>query len=665
MRLLTGRACGLIGLVCLLTGSPAYAEPIQGGAGDGTVASALAGLNDVTLTSPATGSVLIKSAGNWVDGQLDLADPDAITGILPDANIPAAIMRDAEAAAGYQPLDLDLADLADGILTFFKVGGATANRCARFNASGNLVADSVDCGASGFTGTTSSTITIDSDAVGPEPVNGAGWIIKGGTGDLSWLWDAAGNIFRLTGPAGTTVEFPDPGDGSRRTEMVDNIAEPIAPASGRTILYSLGGELYKKDNADSTSERLLLNSGNVSGDFTCNASGVCTSSDGAIAIDELSDVTITSPALAQVVVRGAGGQWVNAALDLGAGASVSGVLSVARGGTGIGSGTSGGVLAYTTSGTLASSSALTAGGLVVGGGAGAAPSSLAVQTNGQIPIGDGSGAPTLATIAGTAGRVTVTNGAGTINLTVPDNPSLGGTVTAQTGFAVTSGCTLDTDIDCPASSSSGGAITLREDSDLGSSTWRIDLGATNLSTDFSLTPGTDGKLSGASLLTNNTVGFSQLAVGAAPFVWWQDRVSATATATTCLNLANGVSTGAGSGTCNSANTAMYALFDMRITGFGLFIRVGATTPATTNGCDIGIAINGMTQGSDTDFLDWGAAALDAATERQYAAVSYNVTAGDRVEAVLIDAGASQCPSGSGCSCGGTIDGVLTVMGALR
>lgn len=50
-------------------------------------------------------------------------------------------------------------------------------------------------------------------------------------------------------------------------------------------------------------------------------------------------------------------------------------LSVARGGTGLTAGTSGGVLAYTATGTLASSGALAANNVVVGGGAGVAPSS--------------------------------------------------------------------------------------------------------------------------------------------------------------------------------------------------------------------------------------------------------------------------------------------------
>ena len=55
--------------------------------------------------------------------------------------------------------------------------------------------------------------------------------------------------------------------------------------------------------------------------------------------------------------------------------NVTGTLPVANGGTNLASGTSGGVLAYTASGTLASSGALAANNVVVGGGAGAAPSS--------------------------------------------------------------------------------------------------------------------------------------------------------------------------------------------------------------------------------------------------------------------------------------------------
>ena len=66
---------------------------------------------------------------------------------------------------------------------------------------------------------------------------------------------------------------------------------------------------------------------------------------------------------------------------------------VADGGTGLGSGTSGGVLAYTAAGTLASSALLTQYGPVIGGGAGVAPSAIAVGVNNQVLKGATGAAP--------------------------------------------------------------------------------------------------------------------------------------------------------------------------------------------------------------------------------------------------------------------------------
>lgn len=63
---------------------------------------------------------------------------------------------------------------------------------------------------------------------------------------------------------------------------------------------------------------------------------------------------------------------------------VGGVLPVANGGTGLASGTSGGILAYTASGTLASSGVLAANQVVIGGGAGVAPSTLAAGSQYQV-----------------------------------------------------------------------------------------------------------------------------------------------------------------------------------------------------------------------------------------------------------------------------------------
>lgn len=74
-------------------------------------------------------------------------------------------------------------------------------------------------------------------------------------------------------------------------------------------------------------------------------------------------------------------------------------LPVANGGTGLTAGTSGGILAYTATGTLASSAALTQYGIVYGGGAGAVPVATAAGTTGQVLTATTSGAPTWATPA--------------------------------------------------------------------------------------------------------------------------------------------------------------------------------------------------------------------------------------------------------------------------
>lgn len=63
--------------------------------------------------------------------------------------------------------------------------------------------------------------------------------------------------------------------------------------------------------------------------------------------------------------------------------AITGLVPVSSGGTGISSGTSGGVLAFTAAGTIASSTALDANQVVIGGGAGAAPSTLAAGSQYQ------------------------------------------------------------------------------------------------------------------------------------------------------------------------------------------------------------------------------------------------------------------------------------------
>ena len=118
-------------------------------------------------------------------------------------------------------------------------------------------------------------------------------------------------------------------------------------------------------------------------------------------------VTIATGTKAMVVTDGAGAgaavTLANPTVSLVSG--VTGILPVANGGTNLASGTSGGVLAYTATGTLASSAALTQYGVVYGGGAGAVPVATAAGTTGQVLTATTGSAPTWATPAASGASV--------------------------------------------------------------------------------------------------------------------------------------------------------------------------------------------------------------------------------------------------------------------
>jgi len=108
----------------------------------------------------------------------------------------------------------------------------------------------------------------------------------------------------------------------------------------------------------------------------------------------------------------------------GTAANVTGIVAVANGGTGLSSGTSGGVPYYSATGTIASSSALSASALVIGGGAGVAPSTITTGTSVVTALGVN---------VGSAGAVVVNGG-------VLGTPS-SGTATNLTGLPLTTGVT--------------------------------------------------------------------------------------------------------------------------------------------------------------------------------------------------------------------------------
>ena len=150
--------------------------------------------------------------------------------------------------------------------------------------------------------------------------------------------------------------------------------------------------------------------------------------------------------------------------------AVAGSFGVASGGTGLTSGTSGGILGFTGSTTLASSVALTNHALILGAGAGATPTPMAsLGTTTTVLHGNAAGAPTFGAVA--IGDVTGSTGTG--NFVFDTSPTLvtpllgtptSGTLTNCTGLPISTGVSglgtgVATFLATPSSANLRGALT--------------------------------------------------------------------------------------------------------------------------------------------------------------------------------------------------------------
>lgn len=191
----------------------------------------------------------------------------------------------------------------------------------------------------------------------------------------------------------------------------------VPPSTTDSRLYNVGGNLYfngtliQASAGDGTVTSVGLTAPDI---FSVGGSPVTSSGTLALSLATQvanrvwagpttgSDATPTFRAL------------VTADLPAVSAAGLTGVVPVANGGTGLSSGTSGGVPAYTASGTITSSAALTQYALVIGGGAGAVPSVVAsTGTATTVLHGNASAAPTWGAVSLTAdvsGTLPVTSG---------------------------------------------------------------------------------------------------------------------------------------------------------------------------------------------------------------------------------------------------------------
>jgi hypothetical protein len=140
-------------------------------------------------------------------------------------------------------------------------------------AAGQFVSkidDAITCGTPAMSTATS----LDADADGTANVTAD-------ADSVDFSLDGTGTVARVASD-GSYLQVGTTADGSRGATFQDNTTHVTAPASGYTLLYSLGGEFFKKDNGDGTSYRIMLNSGNLAGDVTADATGNVTIADNAV-----------------------------------------------------------------------------------------------------------------------------------------------------------------------------------------------------------------------------------------------------------------------------------------------------------------------------------------------------------------------------------------------
>jgi hypothetical protein len=206
-----------------------------------------------------------------------------------------------------------------------------------------------------FTGTTTQTVTLP---VASTLVLGAAFSIhNNSTGDITVNSSGANLVATVT--ANTTCLFTCILVSGTSAASWDSdytgftLTLPTVRGGTGLASFTSGGAVYASSTSALTTGTLPIASGGTGSTSTTY-------------VNLASNVTGTLP-----IANGGTGSTSTTYVNLAS--NVTGTLPVANGGTGLTAGTSGGVPYYSAAGTIASSAALTANKVLLGGGAGAAP----------------------------------------------------------------------------------------------------------------------------------------------------------------------------------------------------------------------------------------------------------------------------------------------------
>lgn len=203
--------------------------------------------------------------------------------------------------------------------------------------------------------------------------------------------------------------------GATRTDctfnsLYDTVQDEGSNLTQRKIINFIGSGVACADNVTKTDCTITTGGAPVGATYiTQTADGTLTNEQ---ALGALGTGLVKNTTVSGVLSIYAGATCTNQflrSLDA-SGAGTCNTVDVASGGTGIGSGTSGGIPYFSGATTIASSTALTAHGVVVGGGAGTAPTSTSAGTAGQVLTSNGAGAdPTFQTSGGGSSQAVFTD----------------------------------------------------------------------------------------------------------------------------------------------------------------------------------------------------------------------------------------------------------------